>query len=183
MFKTARKYLSSRKTPVGFTLVELLVVIAIIGILAIIAFLVIDPIELNRKSRDTVRLSDLGTLNGVITVAVQGATQSGALILCANGIPTPCNGNSNPGTPANRAIDGTGWVKVNLTGQAATLPVLPIDPVNTGNTVYVYATNATADAWEIDAVLESKAFKGKMATDGGNNDNLYEIGSNLNILP
>jgi hypothetical protein len=154
--------------------------------LAIITYLVIDPIELRRKSQDTVRISDLTTLNQVITTAVQDATQSGAEVLCAGGITTPCTGTSNPGTAANRKTDGTGWVKVDLTGRAATLPTLPVDPINTGVHVYSYSTNAAADAWEINAVLDSKEYtvkQAKMSQDGGNNDNVYEIGSNLTILP
>lgn len=193
--KTAHNFTFKKSTTKGFTLIELLVVIAIIGILAIVTFLVIDPIELSRKSRDTVRISDLQTLNNVITVAVQSASDSAATVLCYN-TTAACSGSSNnTSDPNNRKIDGTGWVKVNLTGQAANLPVLPVDPINkagkdaSGNNAdywYNYGTNAAGDAWEIDGALESKQYtvtQTKMTQDGGNNNNRYEIGSDMTILP
>lgn len=169
----------------GFTLVELLVVIAIIAILAAIVVLIINPLELTRRSRDAARLTDMTSLQNAINVAVQEATNSGAAILCADpGDPVPCQGDSNPGTTANRNSNGTGWVKVNLgSAQSVSVPTLPVDPINDATYHYTYATNNVGDKWEINAVLESQQYSGKMTTDGGANDNQYEVGSDLAIVP
>lgn len=173
-----------RKTAQGFTLVELLVVIAIIAILTLVIGVVINPIELRRQSNDAVRLSDMATLQQAINVAAQEATTSGTAVLCVPPVTAPCTGDSNPGTAANRKTDGTGWVKVNLSAQkSVSLPTLPIDPVNDATYHYNYATNSQGTAWEINAVLESQKYATKMAEDGGTNDNVYEKGSDLTIIP
>ncbi len=167
----------------GFTLVELLVVIAIIAILAAVVVLIVNPLELTRRSRDAARLSDLANLQSAITVAVQEATGSGAIgVLCAGG-GSSCEGSSNTGT---RVSNGTGWVKVDLgTQKSVAMATLPADPVN--DAVYHYKYCAGSDAWEIDAVLESEQQKNKMKDDGGNENAVdttgrYEVGSNLNLI-
>ncbi len=52
----------------GFTLLELLIVIAIMAILTVVIFLVINPSEILKKSRDSQRISDLATLKKAIGV-------------------------------------------------------------------------------------------------------------------
>lgn len=185
MIKTAQRFsFSTKKTEKfeGFTLVELLVVIAIVAILAAIVVLIINPLELTKRSRDAARLTDLANLQQAINVAVQEATNSSTNILC-NGTALPCSGESGTGT---RAADGTGWVKVNLSSsKSVSVSTLPVDPLNSGTNVYTYQTNSNANspAWEINAVLESQQYTSKMANDGGNNANAYEVGSDLTIIP
>lgn len=174
----------------GFTLVELLVVIAIIAVLAAVIVLIINPLELTRRSRDAARLTDLANLQQAINVAVQESTNSGSNILC-KGAAYPCHGDTKDVT--GRASDGTGWVKVDLgTSQSVSIPTLPIDPVNSnGNEsdpnigyhyTYCAAKVGGLDAWEIDAKLESAQQSGKTGTDGGDDTNLYEVGSNLTLV-
>lgn len=169
----------------GFTLVELLVVIAIIAVLAAVVVLIINPLELTRRSRDAARFTDLSSLQQAINVAVQEATNSGAVILCKDTGTYPCGGaagqgQSNVGT-TNRASNGSGWVKVDLSAQkSVSVPTLPIDPINDATNHYTYC--AASDAWEIDTVLESDQQKEKMKNDGGNEDNKYEVGSNLSLI-
>ena len=183
MKNTAHRLVSSRRSQdsKGFTLVELLVVIAIIAILAAVVVLIINPLELIRRSHDAARLSDLANLQQAINVAVQEASQSGSQILCDGGS-APCNGDSVTGT---RVANGTGWVKVNLSAQnSVSVPTLPVDPLNTntGGFIYKYATNAAGDGWEIDARLESQQQASKMVNDGGNDDTEYEVGTDLGII-
>ncbi|MBI2599679.1 prepilin-type N-terminal cleavage/methylation domain-containing protein [Candidatus Daviesbacteria bacterium] len=166
----------------GFTLVELLVVIAIIAILAAVVVLIINPLELTRRGRDAARLADLANLQNAINVAVQEATGSGtSAILCAGGFnnsASSCKGSSNAGT---RASDGTGWVGVNLGAQkSVSVPTLPADPTNDTTSHYTYCSDG--DSWEINATLESVQQSGKTKTDGGDDDNLYEVGSNLKLV-
>ncbi len=161
----------------GFTLVELLVVIAIIAILAAVVVLIINPLELTRRGRDAARLTDLANLQQAINVAVQEATGSAATILCKNGS-APCNGSSNTGT---RVSDGNGWVKVDMSTQkSVSVPTLPIDPINDATDHYTYCSDG--NGWEIDAHLESQQQSPKMATDGGDDTALYEVGSNLKLI-
>jgi prepilin-type N-terminal cleavage/methylation domain-containing protein len=99
-------------------------------------------------------------------------------------------------TNANIGLtDGNGWLPVNLSGLPGGSPIsnLPIDPVNTmtvgavasTDLVYRYACLQTTGKYEIDARLESNAYTAddnKMAKDGGNNANYYEVGTDLSIL-
>lgn len=177
--------LRRKQTITGFTLVELLVVIAIIAILAAVVVLIINPLELTRRGRDAARLTDLSNLQQAINVAVQEATNSGSAILC-NGASYPCSGNS---AVDSRVADGGGWIKVNLgTQQSVSIPTLPVDPTNsTGTTGYHYVYCADkptgqVDGWEINTKLESQQQQGKMTTDGGGDDALYEVGSNLGLV-
>jgi prepilin-type N-terminal cleavage/methylation domain-containing protein len=162
----------------GFTLVELLVVIAIIAILAAVLVLLINPLDLTRRGRDAVRLTDLASLNQAINASVAQSTASGTVAALCKDSAYPCSGSSNTGT---RSVDGTGWVKADLTAQrAVTLATLPVDAVNTPALHMTYCAND--DSWELNVALESDSLKNKASTDGGNDPNLYEIGSNLQLI-
>lgn len=105
-------------------------------------------------------------------------------------VPSP----SQVATPA--LADGTGWIPVNFNVLTGGSPIsnLPVDPINTITSlstvaftdfVYRYACSVTPFTFEIDAQLESDAYTAndnKRALDGGNNNNLYEVGSNLGIM-
>jgi prepilin-type N-terminal cleavage/methylation domain-containing protein len=92
--------------------------------------------------------------------------------------------------------NGNGWLPVNLSSLPSGSPVsnLPIDPVNTVTSVsavastdlvYRYSCSEKTLKYEIDARLESTAFTSddnKMAKDGGNNANYYEVGTDLTLL-
>jgi len=94
------------------------------------------------------------------------------------------------------AVDGTGWLPVNLAGLPGGSPIstLPVDPTNTissvstvANTdlVYRYVCSEKTLKYEIDARLESNAYTvtdNKMSKDGGNNANYYEVGTDLSLM-
>lgn len=166
----------------GFTLVELLVVIAIIAILAVVVLLIINPLEFTRRGRDAARLSDLANLQNALTVSVQEATGAGAMgVLCGGA--SSCEGNS---AVDSRNSNGTGWVKADLgSSKSVSVATLPVDQIN--STTYHYKYCASNDRWEINAVLESDAQKGRMANDGGNENAIdttgrYEVGSDLTLI-
>lgn len=166
-----------KKTAHGFTLVELLVVIAIIAILAAVVVLIINPLELMKRSRDAARLTDLANLQTAINVAVQESTSSTSYIAC-NGVAGDCTANSVAG---GRDIDGTGWVSINFSNQkSVSVPTLPIDPINSaGASGYHYTYCGNGETWRIETVLESDQQKPKMLTDGGLSNTLYEVGSDM----
>lgn len=96
--------------------------------------------------------------------------------------------------------DGTGWIPVAFDTLIGGSPIsnLPLDPVNAfgsghdGSVVdntdllYRYACMVSPLTFELNAVLESDAYttgaEDKRASDGGNNANFYEVGTNLRIL-
>ena len=49
------------------------------------------------------------------------------------------------------------------------------------NATYNYRYISDGNGWEVDAVLESQQYQGKAATDGGNCDTRYEVGTNLTL--
>ena len=169
------------KSAQGFTLVELLVVIAIVAILAAVVILIINPLELLRRGRDVTRISDLDNLQKAISTALADST-SPAATLCfniANPTVATCTGLS---TDANaKKNDGTGWIKINFSTQAViTVSTLPPDSTNDATYHYSYASDGSS--FELNAVLESTQLKGRMGTDGGDNANVYEVGSKLTLL-
>jgi len=104
-------------------------------------------------------------------------------------------------------VDGTGWIPVNLASITGGSPIsnMPLDPVNdasittgahtstvsavnNGAQIYRYTCEKNNVQFEVNARLESTAYgvggtDDKASKDGGNNANLYEIGTILNILP
>lgn len=95
--------------------------------------------------------------------------------------------------------DGTGWIPVNFDTLTGGSPIsnLPIDPVNaldstdsvtsvtSATLAYRYACASSPLTFEMNAVLESIAYtssENKLATDGGNSTNYYEVGTNLKII-
>ncbi|MFH0936806.1 MAG: type II secretion system protein [Candidatus Daviesbacteria bacterium] len=164
----------------GFTLVELLVVMAIVAILAMVALVVFNPVEMNRRARDTVRLSDLTILKQAINIENQEVNETQTSGYCFQ-TQIPCQGTTYPLEASTQNNDGSGWVKVNLSSKKGIrLPVLPIDPRN--NQDYNYCYYSDGDSWEVDATLESDQFKDRMQKDGGDNPTKYEVGSDLTLI-
>ena len=164
------------KNQKGFTLVELLVVIAIVGILAGVVLIAINPATLLAKARDSQRLQDMDTLNKAIGLALA----DNEITLTATGTCATCD--SLTGT---QAVDGVnGYVKYTIptgkTGLSKYLPTLPVDPTNTGTSVYTFGSTVTD--YELNTILESVDNASKMSTDGGDAAGVFELGTSLTIL-
>lgn len=89
---------------------------------------------------------------------------------------------------ASRKVDATGWLPVKFTDISGGAPFgsLPVDPTNnaTDNYVYRYACDQTNKKFELNALLESTKYKTTNnldGTDGGNNDDYYEVGNALDL--
>ncbi len=165
----------------GFTLVEMLVVIAIIAILAGAVLLAINPVATMQKSRDTTRLNDMDALRSAINIALT----EGEIRLIDMTEPQT----SEAGVSAQAVNGSTGWVRFDIpgfdtpeakTGLGRYIPALPLDPTNNADLVYTFMS--TVDNYELNCVLEYPDNGVKMATDGGDNENVYEVGTSLTII-
>lgn len=85
-------------------------------------------------------------------------------------------------TTNSQLVDGTGWIPVDLTGLAGGSPLVtyPIDPINEGRHIYVYACSVSPLGFALVANLESTAYSGEInieGEDGGRCTDLYETGT------
>jgi prepilin-type N-terminal cleavage/methylation domain-containing protein len=156
----------------GFTLVELLVVIAIIAVLAGAVLLAINPLSMLQKARDSKRLADLETVTKALSLAMtDGEVLLGSIT-------------SKQAVAGTQAVDGTGWVEftrpTGKTGLVKWIPALPLDPLSTGD--YVYVFTSTVDGFEISAALEHADNLARMQVDGGNDTGRYEVGTLLTLV-
>jgi len=175
----------------GFTLIELLIVIAILAVLASITVIAINPADIFRRTRDSQRISDLDSIRTAINFYIINDFSSNL------GDPTKtyshianvsCLSRESLST-TSQAVDGTGWIPVNLTSLEITPPLSkwPIDPnpsTATGNPsyYYVYLTNSINSTFEIIANMESSQYSNGGSNDveskdGGKIPDLYEIGT------
>lgn len=184
----------------GFTLLELVIVIGILAVLGVVAVLVLNPAQLFAQARDTTRIEDLGVLRNALslytsTVSSPDLDGPGAVSCAAScavavaGTGVNCGGRHVGATKEDvitRVVSGTGWVPVDFTGIPGGSPVttLPIDPTNNTTYFYSYACNNTAKTFELNANMESTRYanggtddKEINTKDGGNNDNIYEVGN------
>jgi prepilin-type N-terminal cleavage/methylation domain-containing protein len=192
----------------GFTLIELLTVIAIIAILAIVVVLTINPAALLQQSRDATRVSDTGTINKAVSLYYQDAMANPSTLFMGTSsivyvsVPDPtatstagdqCQGLSLPALPTGYTYqcaatstymktNGTGWIPINFASYSAgsVISKLPVDPINTTSTnlYYTYETDGIG-GFKVAAFFESQKYASQMASDGGNDPELYEKGSNL----
>ena len=126
----------------GFTLIELLVVIAIIGLLATIVLVSVNTTR--KKARDARRLSDLRQ----VAVALEMFWDNNRFY---PGVAN-CNVTNYTGTLTSCLV-GTGAAPCNV----AYMSAVPVDPLNTVNNVYMYATDVATGAqrYVLRAYLES----------------------------
>jgi len=181
----------------GFTLLELVIVIGILAILGAVSVLVLNPAQLLAQARDTTRIQDMGVLRNALALYVSTVSSSdmdGSTNSCSTlcytqttGVAANCGGRHGTKTTTvnnARTVDSTGWVPVNLTAVTggAPLAVLPVDPTNDTTYFYSYACDNTAKTFEFNAKMESTRYSNggpddKENTDGGNNANMYEVGT------
>ena len=169
----------------GFTLIELLIVIGILAILAAVVVLTLNPAQLLAQARDSQRISDLGSVKSAVSLYLATATSTN--IPATDKISTnstTCWFGSGCNTACTKvttstAIDGTGWVPIDLTKTSGGSPLsaLPLDPTNDATYHYAYAGDATAKTIELNAILESTKYSSMMQSDGGNCANVYEVGT------
>jgi len=181
----------------AFTLIELLVTIGVVAILSVVVVLVVNPVEILRQSRDSVRLSDVKVIDGMVSAYQQAiggslgtpgvtyvsipdptATSSAGTDCTGVGAPFTGGGAFHCAAPSNlRKADGTGWIPVNLAAAPDGLSIgaLPVDPINTtsSNQYYFYQTDGST--YKIMALPESQTYTPTVATNAA----LFIRGTNL----
>lgn len=155
-------------------MIELLVVIATIAALAGILVSVIDVEEYQGQSRDSKRIAEVKKID----LAIRAALTDQAIVLTNTATCTTCN--SIDGTTA---IDGTGWVEFNnISGNGLSnyVLLLPLDPTNESGVMFSYHSDGTG--YEVNAVMQSRKYQNEISNaDGGNEDNVYEQGTDLTV--
>lgn len=129
--------------------------------------------SLAKQARDSTRASDLAALNSTLSLYL--STVEKPILTCTVG-------KIYKSTSGTRVINGTGWLPVNLNAMSGGSPLsnLPIDPINDSTHYYSYACDTKTLTYELDAKFESDKYLIDLdlsGRDGGDNDNLYEIGT------
>jgi len=154
----------------GFTLVELVIAVGIILTLLSASFIIYSGnLRYNEKSRDIKRLSDLSLLERCIN---EYKMDNNSLPDTAGILRTST---TLPSGSTDLANSSSGWIKTDLSSYTSRLP---IDPLNNSEYYYVYFHNGSS--YEINAKLEH--LTEDMQKDGGNDDEVYEMGDNLQLI-
>ena len=153
-------------------------------------------LENAEESRDLKRISDLSTLQAEIGLYIQDTAHPDICVntrtIYASAPIVAPSGWVDGGSMGNTKTDGTGWLPVDIATIASPAPMarLPVDPVNNGSEhlVYLYACDPVAGTYELDAVMESIKYGragayDAVATDGGNDPNAYELGTDKTLIP
>ena len=156
----------------GFTLIELLIVIGILAVLATAVILVLNPAQILAQARDSQRISDLSSVKSAIGLYLATATGTPTINASTTCTATGCNNPFSGGTlviTSSTAIDGTGWVAVNLNGTSggSALSSLPLDPIQNATYFYAFKGDSTNRTFELDGRLESNKYRDMMTSDGG----------------
>ena len=170
----------------GFTLIELLVVVAIIAILALVVLLALNPAEMARKTRDSRRLSDMGTLRRAIDLSL---ADNKTLPVTVGGWITINSGSSVTNFGATVGLDISKYLSVvpedPLTGVTGTTQNV-VGPASgtvctlslaVANTTMIYEFYSDGTNYELRAKLES-ADECNAVRGDGKSDGFYELGTN-----
>ncbi len=183
----------------GFTLIELLIVIGILAILATAVILILNPVELFKQARDSQRISDLATLKSALAFYLStvpfGPGDLGILGTCyvyeqAGATVSDCGGRHTAIGFSKSAIllaDGTGWLPVDFDDVpgGSPLSVLPRDPQSSKGQFYSYV-GTDSGTFELNANMESGRYSSDgnddvESVDGGNKDDIYEVGNDSKL--
>ncbi len=189
----------------GFTILELLIVIGILVTLSTTVVLVINPVELLARSRDSKSITELKNVNSALSLYL---LKKGLSLGVANTVYTSlpdasatCSSYVLPNLPTGwsyncknqqdyKKVDGNGWIPVDLSiiSIGSPLSIFPVDSVNDEDHYYTYVADTAKGIWELTARLKSTQYgfggsKDSSAFDGGDDFTRYEQGTNLQLNP
>lgn len=151
----------------GFTFIEIFLVVAILAVIFVVVLILLKPTENRQKANDTKRLLDLSKITEAVD---EYKLKYGVYPGTVNVLYT-----SNTGSSLNLTDPVNGWIGADL---SAFLQIQPIDPINKGENLYKYKTDG--NDFELNAVFNY--YKDKMLTDSGNNNSVFELGTNLDLI-
>ncbi|MCL5407420.1 MAG: hypothetical protein M1429_02910 [Patescibacteria group bacterium] len=163
----------------GFSFVQILIILTLVALLIAGVIFIIKPSKVLEKSRDSQRFSDMKNLSTAINQYLADSHDFKGLVGPYSSIDTGFKDDS-----VRQKIDGTGWVPINfkLISTGAPFDTLPLDPLNSAIYNYRLGVSVSSKTYEIDCVFESPENISRHSTDGGNNPNAYELGTDLTIL-
>ncbi len=177
----------------GFTLLELLIVIGILAVLSTTMVLVINPAEMLRRARDSQRISDLNTIKSALAFYLteaaspdlDGSSSTAMFVYKHPNITitgTSCGAKSSRNESTSQAVNGSGWIPVNLSDLTGGSPIsgYPVDPnPYTDKRYYIYLPDQNTYTFELLANMESTTYSAQEATDGGLLNDVYEVGTRM----
>ncbi len=134
--------------------------------LAVVAY---NPIERNKQARDGKRISDISKIDRAISEFMLDKKyypDTEGVLRLSTTLP-------DGSTSLNKS--NKGWIFDNLSSY---IPMLPADPIN--DATYRYSYIRGSNGYELNAKLESMT--DEMVNDGGNDNLMYEVGNNLNLI-
>ena len=157
-----------------FSITIILLAIALIVGLVFCGLKSFNPSRLLNETRDEQRINDLAKIKTALDLYIADGQSF-------DNLETGKIYASNEGSVL---ANGTGWLPLNLQAISSGAPFkeLPVDPLNNKTGNYHIAVNVTKKTYEIDCQLESAKYLPMAKGDGGNNPDLYEIGTDLSLL-
>lgn len=173
----------------AFTLIELLIVIGILGVLLTAVIVNINPLEAQRKARDTVRLKDMAVLESILIQLINDGvtipTGSGNLGITGGASSTTSGRTTN----CTSTAASTNWLGIDVCNYAKTVPIDPRNnqPItaqgnSTNPQTAAYNAIVSSGNYEVRTFLESPSNLSKLSSDGGNNDTHFELFSSNSLL-
>lgn len=187
----------------------LIVTIALVLLVGV--FLIFNPLERLRETRDALRVKDLTSLKSAVDTYINNNAKeiaASSALLCSG-----CSagnqafsyrkitlGNISTIEKKLNFVNGTGWIPLDLAKNAklgqTPLQILPTDPLEKGfqvrtklpifttseDFVYVY-TAGIDNKYKISAKMESQKGLDKASHDGGSASDRLEVGTDLSLLP
>jgi type II secretory pathway pseudopilin PulG len=153
----------------GFTYFELLVVMIITMVMATIILLYVNPKEFKERSRDNRRLLDISVLeDAIIDYRTDNGSYPDEDDVVRDSMTLVDGG-------GRLDLSSNGWIGADLSPH---LTKMPLDPIN--DVSYHYSYSKSENVYEINGVLEF--YTDRMVQDGGDNDSVYEVGSDLTLI-
>lgn len=184
----------------AFTIIEILIVVGVLGILAVALLVLINPAEAQRRTRDTKRLKDAQFLESIVKQYLDDGGEAFAdntvcteTDMCYSdsgaGVDEIAAGTDTVPCDTTTAYNWLGENNVNFCAYAKAIPVDPTnqsaatcvddsiaDPLDTNTSCNVfYTVVVNGQNYEIAVRQESTSNVTKVANDGGNSDEWYEI--------